>query len=264
MSELRYITDADIQAFGFQPEQKGQPFVIHEEKPLALPVYRKARFVEVNHHDSPQDELEGRFHVATWHRRYVLGTEQPAHLPNDFILNKIKEVSTKDYRACERKIIQQNTIGDGEAGKAVQQFIHDTFSKHYYHEPLFMYDHSGISISTSPFSCQWDSGRIGMIYERKADAAHRYDHKRANPALHKKWTKEVNSYIEYYDAQLRNDIWEIVLAQYVRTPDGEEIKIEDYCDYYGQYIGLPVNLDEILDELKAEYGFDVVALDPPY
>jgi hypothetical protein len=31
-------------------------------------------------------------------------------------------------------------------------------------KPLYMYDHSGITISTSPFSCQWDSGQIGWVF----------------------------------------------------------------------------------------------------
>ena len=30
--------------------------------------------------------------------------------------------------------------------------------------PLYLYDHSGITISTAPFSCNWDSGQIGFIY----------------------------------------------------------------------------------------------------
>lgn len=30
--------------------------------------------------------------------------------------------------------------------------------------PIYMLDHSGIAISTKPFSCPWDSGRLGLIY----------------------------------------------------------------------------------------------------
>ena len=30
--------------------------------------------------------------------------------------------------------------------------------------PLYLYDHSGITIRTCPFSCSWDSGLIGYIY----------------------------------------------------------------------------------------------------
>lgn len=30
--------------------------------------------------------------------------------------------------------------------------------------PLYLYDHSGITMSSSPFSCPWDSGQVGWIY----------------------------------------------------------------------------------------------------
>jgi len=30
--------------------------------------------------------------------------------------------------------------------------------------PLYLYDHSGITISTKPFNCNWDSGQVGFIY----------------------------------------------------------------------------------------------------
>jgi hypothetical protein len=30
--------------------------------------------------------------------------------------------------------------------------------------PLYLYDHSGITISTGPFNCPWDSGQVGWIY----------------------------------------------------------------------------------------------------
>lgn len=31
-------------------------------------------------------------------------------------------------------------------------------------KPLYMYDHSGITISTEPFGCRWDSGQIGFVF----------------------------------------------------------------------------------------------------
>lgn len=30
--------------------------------------------------------------------------------------------------------------------------------------PLYLYDHSGITMNTSGFSCNWDSGQVGAIY----------------------------------------------------------------------------------------------------
>lgn len=31
-------------------------------------------------------------------------------------------------------------------------------------KPIYLYDHSGITVSHSPFSCPWDSGRVGTHY----------------------------------------------------------------------------------------------------
>ena len=33
--------------------------------------------------------------------------------------------------------------------------------------PLYLYDHSNITIRTTPFSCPWDSGQVGFIYVSK-------------------------------------------------------------------------------------------------
>ena len=34
--------------------------------------------------------------------------------------------------------------------------------------PLYLYDHSGITMNTCGFSCPWDSGQVGWIYADKA------------------------------------------------------------------------------------------------
>lgn len=36
--------------------------------------------------------------------------------------------------------------------------------------PIYMYDHGGVTISTSPYSCGWDSGQVGYIYISKEKA----------------------------------------------------------------------------------------------
>ena len=33
-----------------------------------------------------------------------------------------------------------------------------------YITPVYMYDHSGLVLSTSPFSCPWDSGQVGFMW----------------------------------------------------------------------------------------------------
>jgi|LakMenE18May11ns_1017448.scaffolds.fasta_scaffold9946187_10 hypothetical protein len=36
--------------------------------------------------------------------------------------------------------------------------------------PLYLYDHGGITISTTPFNCRFDSGQVGFIYITKEKA----------------------------------------------------------------------------------------------
>jgi len=36
--------------------------------------------------------------------------------------------------------------------------------------PLYLYDHSGLALSTKPFNCRWDSGQVGFIYVTNAAA----------------------------------------------------------------------------------------------
>jgi len=55
-------------------------------------------------------------------------------------------------------------LNDAEEGEL--QDILDSLDK-YIILPLYLYDHSGITMSTGPFSCPWDSGQVGWIYAPK-------------------------------------------------------------------------------------------------
>ena len=49
-------------------------------------------------------------------------------------------------------------VFDGRIGN-----FRESFLKEYVALPVYLYDHSGVTISTSPFSCPWDSGFFGII-----------------------------------------------------------------------------------------------------
>jgi len=48
--------------------------------------------------------------------------------------------------------------------------------------PVYMYDHSGVLLSTTPFSCPWDSGQVGRIYVSKEKVRKEYGWKRLSEA----------------------------------------------------------------------------------
>ena len=71
---------------------------------------------------------------------------------------------------CQRNFDTGVKINDDDYGfeseedeKKVWQWIAENLVR----EKLYMYEHSGITISTSKFNCQWDSGQIGFVYVEK-------------------------------------------------------------------------------------------------
>lgn len=52
----------------------------------------------------------------------------------------------------------------------VDERLLKVISEKYIVLPLYLYDHSGITMNTTGFSCPWDSGQVGWIYASKEDA----------------------------------------------------------------------------------------------
>lgn len=102
--------------------------------------------------------------------------------------------------------------------------------------PLYLYDHSGITMKTSPFSCQWDSGQVGFIYITLEKARSEFSKKLINKTMAAKLKGYLESEVKTYDHYLTGDAW-----GYKISKDGEEI---DSCwGYYG-------DTDYVLKEAK--------------
>jgi hypothetical protein len=120
--------------------------------------------------------------------------------------------------------------------------------------PLYLYNHSGITISTSPFSCPWDSGQVGFIYVTKEEVKSEYGVKRITRKLVEKIEGYLEGEVETYDQYLRNDIYGFQIIE-----DGEEI---DSCyGFYGSNVeenGMLENIDpkhhELAKQAEVEYA----------
>ena len=78
-------------------------------------------------------------------------------------------------------------------------------------KPLYLYDHSGLTIATTPFSCPWDSRQIGFVYTTKAAIRERFMIKRVTKLMLTLAEQHIDAEVEEYDAYLRGDVygWEI-------------------------------------------------------
>jgi hypothetical protein len=105
--------------------------------------------------------------------------------------------------------------------------------------PLYLYDHSGITISTSPFSCRWDSGQIGFVFISKDKVKKEYGVKRVTIKEIEKVTKVLLAELETYDLYLRGEVYGYTLIN-------ENGEIEDSC--FG-FIGSDIETNGILDNI---------------
>jgi hypothetical protein len=101
--------------------------------------------------ESPENPREyATATLACWHRRYSLGDIQPSLDPAAFQY-------TEGADPTEFPSFDEAT--DEQIAQGIK-----AFHTKYHVFPLYMYDHSGIALSTTPFSCPWDSGQLGIAY----------------------------------------------------------------------------------------------------
>lgn len=92
--------------------------------------------------------------------------------------------------------------------------------------PIYMYEHSGITISTEPFSCSWDSGQIGFIY---ADMDDLQDYNGDKTKL----TNALIDEVKEYDNYLTGNVYGYKL--YEMDDNGKWEQMESCWGFYGDY-----------------------------
>lgn len=152
-------------------------------------------------HESPRDFDCNLGVMITQHRRYNLG---------DF-------ESIKEYFK-EHEYITPETLKKSYGAVIIL--------------PIYLYDHSGITISTSPFSCHFDSGLIGYIYTtRKTILDNFIGYKRLSKKLLNKVTEQLISEIQTYDDYLTGNIYSYSLIDNITGED-----LDSCCGFYGRDI----------------------------
>ena len=113
--------------------------------------------------------------LACWHPRYRLGDADKGGW------GKGRRDSGFDERSFKCQLLQDadistDLVDDDECTDDEGYLDQDKFDKlfneradklieqHIVMTPLFLYDHSGLFISTASFSCPWDSGQVGYAY----------------------------------------------------------------------------------------------------
>jgi len=127
------------------------------------------------HHDddpmNPRNDWDNLGTMMCWHRRYTLGDVQ---LPRDWTPDEwLKENAPKGSIILE----------------------------------LYLYDHSGITMSTGAFSCGWDSGQVGVIVATPEKIREWFMVKRITKKVREQAEACLVSEVEVYDHMLTGAVY---------------------------------------------------------
>lgn len=104
--------------------------------------------------------------------------------------------------------------------------IEDAFKQHLEAEGLttkdticidvFLYEHSGVELSASPFTSRWDSGQLGYLYETRSNIRQEFSVKRISPKLYWQTVKRLMGEVKLLNDWAKGDVYYYkVLDEYV-------------------------------------------------
>ena len=124
--------------------------------------------------------------------------------------------------------------------------------------PLYMYDHSGVTISTQPFSCQWDSGQIGWVFITKETIRKEYNVKKVTKTSLQKALTYLLGEVEVYNQYLTGEVYSFDLVE-IETCTHCGVSHENSIDSCGGFFGSDFTKNGILDQLHADLRAEVEA-----
>lgn len=189
-----------------------QPVYVAEDKDLQVVL----KIYPDEGAENPRDwDNLGR--MVCWHRRYNLGD------PHDFR-------SPEDFQEYVKEVGEQNLIM----------------------LPLYLLDHSILTISTSPFNDPWDSAQVGWIYVTKDDMRREYGVRRVTGDVLKRVHAVLGSEVEIYDLYLRGEVYGFELEKLSRCDCCHRDKTEHLDSCWGFY-GSDFKANGMAEHIPKEY-----------
>lgn len=191
---------------------------------------------------NPRVDCDNFGKMVCFHRRYNLGDEH--HYPNkdEFLFDLLTDTMGSSDKA-ERFLCQVERKAEdvqhqyGGYGRAVDSMLLAEIAKKHVVLPLYLFDHSGITMNTTGFSCPWDSGQVGWIYASKEDVLKEYGGKLLTRGKRDKAEKLMRAEVSYYDSYLRGECYGFELH-----------KGDEQLDSCWGFIG---DREEIIDAVKS-------------
>lgn len=153
-----------------------------------------------------RNEFDNLCTMVCWHKRYRLGDERPECAPNEYIF-------PEDLSNLERR-------------------------------SLYLYDHSGLTMSTSEFNSHWDSGWVGWIYVTHKDLRKEFGE---DVDVREKGEEVIEGEVSMYDNILRGNIWGYCVHELCPCCSNRTEVVDSCFGFIGSYLeetGIKFNLPD--------------------
>ncbi len=212
----------------------------------------KEYFIEVLYDENPDNprDWDNLGTIAYSHSRYVLGDE---------IIND-RYISAEDAFYLDLAIYQDELPEEKLHASILNYYEHDVEGKIYSDEvtrekmiefvhnkyiilPVYLYDHSGITINTTGFLCRWDSGQVGFIYVGKEKVKKEFGWKKLSPKRERIIKSILRGEIETFDQYIRGEVYICNI---------QDIENEDNSDTCGGLYSVLAVKEFILDVVQGK------------
>ena len=218
-------------------------------------------------------EDENTATLACWHSRYTLGDSGAGGWGKGQRYTRFdaKEFKEKLLGECgfARDIVDESDFLDEEGNfdedkyeEVWQERADALIEQNCVVLPLYLFEHSEISISVSGFSCPWDSGQVGYAYITLAKAQECWGtslglkdvpnfKSQEGSNVKTLWelaTERIKSEVDAYDAYLRGEAYAYIIYDFTLPLQEGKVSEED--------LESPESLDfELAEELDSCWGY---------
>lgn len=172
--------------------------------------------------DPRDDDNLGK--MITWCRHYTIGDTHNYSDPEEFFDQLTSDIILDD------DILE--TLTETEKQKILDN--------NYLILPIYLYDHSGITINTTGFSCPWDSGKIGYIYISK-------DKIKKEKLTIEQAKNILIDEVKTYDQYLSGEIYQYILSEKITCECCKHIEFNTMYSCRGFY-----NINDIYDHMDID------------
>ena len=209
---------------------------------------KAAYSIKISYDNDPRNPRhnDNNGEMVCWHSRYNLGDKQSYESNSSFLFDMLVSVLGDEKKADDKYYEIKNNLDNPQSAFELHKGVIDFLRKSMVILPLYLYDHSGLEMSTESFigkapHAEWDSGQVGWIYIDKDKFEKLYGE--FNEENIQTAIKDLAAEADLYSHYIAGENYSLAIFA-----DGEQI--ESISGFTGEYY-------DVLKEMS-EYAKDVL------